>query len=641
MKTTLQPAASLVPTLLASTSAEKKLLTQPDSGINAPLKVQRADTALTDRPTFAQTLRRKTKTEGSDATGEASHNAALARRTDASEELAADASKDADGAPGQLLEQAAQPSGEVAARTQSKPDRDSDVDADSASADASDRPAAEPHKSEDPVLLLDPHLAATLSSSAVATTDPSEPGDAAKPFQADGALTARDGQDQTKSEEAGVDAQRAEVAAGQAAASASRPSDLAVTSRAAAPRTPASVSQQIAEFTRKPLTVDSLNELLLTIDPSVAERLLRPSSIYATSLASEADAATSAHRYGARVLSGDDSASGAGVVTPGASSIASDALKARELGASQLASQTLWKSTESQPFHELQARVLASGSSSKAADADAQAASVRLATSAPARAESSMQQPIVVEASNSTRLPTGQFDRVAPAAAGDASAGSRAVAGVSDLRSQTSGLGLSASEPKRAPVERSPSFEAQLQRGLANAVNQRGGSVLMRLQPEALGQLRIHLDITSAGVNVRLDASSEGAVRSLRDLEADVRASLDAKGLKVDRLEVRLDSSLTPASGETTNAAPARGSALSQPEPDLRTDAERAEMSGAFADGQSGFDGHNGGENQSGRGQQNRRWPETLNVAAAGVSTSGAAQESPNIITRTRVHVLA
>lgn len=163
----------------------------------------------------------------------------------------------------------------------------------------------------------------------------------------------------------------------------------------------------------------------------------------------------------------------------------------------------------------------------------------------------------------------------------------------------------------------------------------------MRLQPEALGQLRIHLDITNAGVNVRLDASSEGAVRSLRDLEADVRASLDAKGLKVDRLEVRLDSSLTPASGETTNAAPARGSALSQPEPDLRTDAERAEMSGAFADGQPGFNGHNGGENQPGRGQQNRRWPETLNVAAAGVSTSGAAQESPNIITRTRVHVLA
>ncbi len=82
------------------------------------------------------------------------------------------------------------------------------------------------------------------------------------------------------------------------------------------------------------------------------------------------------------------------------------------------------------------------------------------------------------------------------------------------------------------------SLQAQMSRGMAAVLAQRGGAVSLRLQPEALGELRVRLDWERGAVSVRFVAGSERARELLEHALPGLRASLEARGLEVERVAV-------------------------------------------------------------------------------------------------------
>ncbi len=79
---------------------------------------------------------------------------------------------------------------------------------------------------------------------------------------------------------------------------------------------------------------------------------------------------------------------------------------------------------------------------------------------------------------------------------------------------------------------------AQLGRGLAAALRQKGGSVLIRLAPDALGQLRVHLTLDKSQVWARLEVSTAEARDLLTRSEGVLRSALESRGLEVKGIEV-------------------------------------------------------------------------------------------------------
>ncbi len=125
------------------------------------------------------------------------------------------------------------------------------------------------------------------------------------------------------------------------------------------------------------------------------------------------------------------------------------------------------------------------------------------------------------------------------------SAGSIGAAGRSNSAVRSSGPVRSADA--QVPVPRARPFEtvadhvaAQIGRGFAAALRQQGGTVLLRLEPDSLGTLRIRMDLEAGRVEATLEASSDRARRLLDDALPSLRSALEAHGLSVERLDVRL-----------------------------------------------------------------------------------------------------
>ncbi|MBX3352041.1 MAG: flagellar hook-length control protein FliK [Phycisphaeraceae bacterium] len=81
---------------------------------------------------------------------------------------------------------------------------------------------------------------------------------------------------------------------------------------------------------------------------------------------------------------------------------------------------------------------------------------------------------------------------------------------------------------------------ASVHRGLGVAMKQQGGSVQMRLTPESLGLLKIEMTIARGVVAATLQASTPEARELLGRHIETLRASLEAKGLSVERLSITL-----------------------------------------------------------------------------------------------------
>lgn len=85
---------------------------------------------------------------------------------------------------------------------------------------------------------------------------------------------------------------------------------------------------------------------------------------------------------------------------------------------------------------------------------------------------------------------------------------------------------------------RKQSFQAQVGRGLAAALKQKGGVVTLRLKPESMGQLRIRLELSGGRVRASFQADQSSARELLSGSLDALRSTLEARGLTVERLQV-------------------------------------------------------------------------------------------------------
>lgn len=197
-----------------------------------------------------------------------------------------------------------------------------------------------------------------------------------------------------------------------------------------------------------------------------------------------------------------------------------------------------------------------------------QHAPVASRTPAPVQRRDESQSPTPAAASDAQYRPTGAHASAAgaPTARTTAGGGSSAATGaVRVVTSTGAAVGVHGSGSNRAqfsgrltaPHNSRPSiwkpehaeFSRQLERGIQAALRQQGGSVTMRLRPDALGDLRIHLDLNGTDVSAMFDVREESARRLLEESVDQLRSALEARGLRVGRIEF--------ASSEQGDARPA------------------------------------------------------------------------------------
>lgn len=84
--------------------------------------------------------------------------------------------------------------------------------------------------------------------------------------------------------------------------------------------------------------------------------------------------------------------------------------------------------------------------------------------------------------------------------------------------------------------------EAAASRGLMAAVQQKGGTVTVRLEPETLGSMRVRMELSGGVVRATFEVTTPEARDLLGSRLDALRSSLEAKGLGVERLQVQLTS---------------------------------------------------------------------------------------------------
>jgi flagellar hook-length control protein FliK len=90
-----------------------------------------------------------------------------------------------------------------------------------------------------------------------------------------------------------------------------------------------------------------------------------------------------------------------------------------------------------------------------------------------------------------------------------------------------------------APIDDSP-LTGQVVRGLSAMVNQRGGTMNLRLDPPDLGQLRIQMTVARGVVTAEFHATTPQAHELLERNMAALRSTLEGHGLTVERLNVQV-----------------------------------------------------------------------------------------------------
>lgn len=107
--------------------------------------------------------------------------------------------------------------------------------------------------------------------------------------------------------------------------------------------------------------------------------------------------------------------------------------------------------------------------------------------------------------------------------------------------------------PTSAAAEPQDGMDAQALRGLTAAIRQGGGSVTLRLQPESLGDLRVRVDFGEGRVGATFQVESEQARQLLEQSLSHLRSALEARGLEVGRLDVRVAERPTDAAPQNAD----------------------------------------------------------------------------------------
>jgi len=177
-----------------------------------------------------------------------------------------------------------------------------------------------------------------------------------------------------------------------------------------------------------------------------------------------------------------------------------------------------------------------------------------------------------------------------------------------DALQPTQGVPASSLDAEGAPAlagssllaETEPHPAAQLaSKGAAILANQRGGAITMRLEPPALGQLRIELHVHQGAVVADFTAATPEARVLLEANLGMLRERLESQGLSVERISVH-------GGRGTESTAPVSASAGSDPRQDgadARSDrGDRGERSGTRQDAAGGESrGRRDGDARAGR----------------------------------------
>lgn len=82
------------------------------------------------------------------------------------------------------------------------------------------------------------------------------------------------------------------------------------------------------------------------------------------------------------------------------------------------------------------------------------------------------------------------------------------------------------------------SASSQISRGLTTALRNKSGQLTLWLNPESLGKLRVQLAVEGGTITARFEATSEATKQLLSQNVDALRGALEARGLKVNNLEV-------------------------------------------------------------------------------------------------------
>jgi flagellar hook-length control protein FliK len=88
------------------------------------------------------------------------------------------------------------------------------------------------------------------------------------------------------------------------------------------------------------------------------------------------------------------------------------------------------------------------------------------------------------------------------------------------------------------PTNDEPRIAEQALRGLRAVINQRGGSLTLRLTPAELGEVRIKVDLSNNIVRANFEASTDAARATLEGQLSSLKTALESHGLSVQHLQV-------------------------------------------------------------------------------------------------------
>ena len=129
----------------------------------------------------------------------------------------------------------------------------------------------------------------------------------------------------------------------------------------------------------------------------------------------------------------------------------------------------------------------------------------------------------------------------------------------------------------------------RLTRGLNSAINQRGGSVTLRLTPPELGLVKIEMAVRDGAVSAKFTAQTESVRNLLMDQMSNLRQAMDRQGLTVEKFEVQV---LPQASSSSAGG-------FDKQQDDMSRDGRSA---GQYNSSQGGEGGRGSKQQQGGRG---------------------------------------
>lgn len=123
---------------------------------------------------------------------------------------------------------------------------------------------------------------------------------------------------------------------------------------------------------------------------------------------------------------------------------------------------------------------------------------------------------------------------------GDRPTGSAAFAGLGRAGSGKAGGTTRATTGGSAARSADRPIESQAARALGVALKQKGGTVTLRLAPEALGEMRVQLKLAAESVRARIEVTTKEALGALERSRDELIRGLEAHGVRVDSFEVSL-----------------------------------------------------------------------------------------------------